>query len=246
MRSFSGQLLDEARESFIEGKYKEAETLLMQPTLQNSNNPEVFQMLGTIFYNRGKFNKAISTFKKALAIDPTYTDAAVGLSIILNDLGRYAEAKKVFEDAQSLVDKRKQMSSASSVSQNTIDDKFAQKHTELGDLYLQHKRFDQALTQYQTAYKLTTKKIDSALLIAECLIQAGQLPKAQQELKSLIQLYPKAISPRLKLGLTFYQSHMIAEAVDQWENILRLDPKNEEANRYLKMAQATGITHLSL
>ena len=86
MKSFSHQLIDEARESFIEGDYKIAEPLLNQPTLLHSKNPEVFQMLATIYYDQGKFNKAIKTFKKALEIDPSYTDAAVGLSIILNDI----------------------------------------------------------------------------------------------------------------------------------------------------------------
>lgn len=241
MKSFSGQLLDEAREAFIEGNYKEAEPLLMQPSLQKSQNPEVFQMLATIYYNRGQFNKAIKTFKKALEIDPQYSDAAVGLSIILNDIGRYDEAKKVFADAQAIIDKKK-----APVVNHHIEEKFASKHIELGDLYLQYKRFDQAIEQYQKALQLTQKKSDIALLIAEAYTQAGQKKQAIQELRQVLQMNHKLITPRLKLGLILYNSNMIAEAVDQWENVLRLDPRNDEAQRYLKMAQATGITHLSI
>ena len=241
MKSFSGQLLDEAREAFIDGNYKEAEPLLMQPSLQNSNNPEVFQMLATIYYNRGQFNKAIKTFKKALEIDPQYSDAAVGLSIILNDMGRYDEAKKVFADAQSIIDRKK-----SPVVNNQIEEKFASKHIELGDMYLQYKRYDSALEQYQKAQSLTKNKVEVAMLIVECFVQSGQKDKAIRELKVLLQMNNKLIHPRLKLGLILYNSNMIAEAVDQWENVLRLEPKNEEAHRYLKMAQATGITNLSI
>jgi tetratricopeptide (TPR) repeat protein len=76
--------------------------LLQRP----QKNPEVFQMLGTIYYDQGKFNKAIKTFQRALEIDPSYTDASVGLSIILNDIGRYDEGKKVFQDAKKLIDLR--------------------------------------------------------------------------------------------------------------------------------------------
>ena len=86
MRSFSGQLLDEARESFIDGNYAETEKLLMQPTLQNANHPEVFQMLATIFYNRGQFNKAIKTFKKALTLN-AIPETKDKLEILLNDTG---------------------------------------------------------------------------------------------------------------------------------------------------------------
>ena len=64
-------------------------------------------MLATIYYDKGQFSKAIKTFKRALEIDPTYTDASVGLSIILNDLGRYEEGKEVFQKAQKLLDERK-------------------------------------------------------------------------------------------------------------------------------------------
>lgn len=241
MRSFSGQLLDEAREAFIDGNYKAAEPLLMQPTLQNSNNPEVYQMLATIYYNRGQFNKAIKTFRKALEVDPTYSDAAVGLSIILNDIGKYDEAKKVFEEAQALIDRKKQVQVTSNV-----DEKFASKHMELGDMYLQYKRFNEALEQYMKAYHLSSKKGDVALLIAECHVQSGHKDKAIRELKSVLQLDSKLIQPRLKLGLILYNSQLIAEAVDQWENVLLLDPQNSEATRYLKMAQATGITTLNI
>ena len=239
MKSFSHQLIDEAREAFIEGDYKSAEPLLNQPTLLHSRNPEVFQMLATIYYDQGKFNKAITTFKKALEIDPSYTDAAVGLSIILNDIGRYDEAKKVFEDAKALLDLKKQ------VPDQNINEKFAAKHAELADLYLQHKYYPEAIEQYTKAFSLSSKKSDFCVRIAETYVQAGQKDKAIKELKTVLQAEPKLIGPRLKLGLILYNFHHIAEAVDQWENVLRYDAKNSEALRYLKMAQAAGVTLLT-
>lgn len=244
MKSFSQQLIEEARSAFIEGDYATAEPLLNQPSLISSRNPEVFQMLATIYYDHGKFNKAITTFKRALEIDPAYTDAAVGLSIILNDIGRYDEAKKIFEDAKAQLDKKKQAQSTSS--EPNLNEKFALKHAELADMYLQHKRFEESVEQYVKAISLTNKKVDYILRLAECFVQAGQKDKAIKELRSLLQSDPRLAAPRLKLGLILYNSHHIAEAVDQWENILRYDPKNQEALRYLKMAQAAGVTTLTL
>jgi len=115
-------MLQEARESFIEGNYKVAEPLLNQMLLQSTKNPEVYQMLATIYYDKGQFNKAIKTFKRALEIDPTYTDASVGLSIILNDLGRYDEGKQVFQEAQKLLDRK------SGKVDSYIEEKLAAKH----------------------------------------------------------------------------------------------------------------------
>ena len=240
MKSFSQQLIDEARAAFIEGDYQTAEPLLNQPTLIHSKNPEVLQMLATIYYDQGKFNKAIKTFKKALEIEPGYTDAAVGLSIILNDIGRYDEAKKVFEDAKALLDTKKKSA------EPNMNEKFATKHAELADMYLQHKRFGESIEQYLKAQMLSDKKVDYAVRIAECYVQAGQKDKAIKELKAILQIDQKLIAPRLKLGLILYNSNHIAEAVDQWENILRYDVNNQEALRYLKMAQAAGVTTLSI
>lgn len=240
MKSFSHQLIDEARSAFIEGDYATAEPLLNQPTLINSKNPEVLQMLATIYYDQGKFNKAISTFKKALEIEPGYTDAAVGLSIILNDIGRYDDAKKIFDDAKAQLDAKKQSA------EPNINEKFAAKHAELADMYLQYKRFDESAEQYMRAISLSPKKLDLILRLTESYIQSGQKEKAIKELKALLQADPRLTAPRLKLGLILYNSHHIAEAVDQWENILRYDSKNQEAIRYLKMAQAAGVTTLTI
>ena len=240
MAAFSHQLIEEARSAFIEGDYATAEPILNQPTLLNSKNPEVLQMLATIYYDQGKFNKAIATFKRALEIEPGYTDAAVGLSIILNDIGRYDDAKKIFEDAKAQLDAKKQ------INEPNINEKFAAKHAELADMYLQFKRYDESVEQYQKAVSLSAKKLDLSLRLAECYVQAGQKDRAIKELKALLQADPRLTAPRLKLGLILYNSHHIAEAVDQWENILRYDSKNQEAIRYLKMAQAAGVTTLHL
>ena len=124
-------MVAQAKESFIEGDYRTAEPILQQAILQNNKDPEIYQMLATLFYDKGQFNKAIKAFKKALEIDPSYTDASVGLSIILNDIGRYDEAKEVFIDAQERLNETKKQSDP------FIEDKIAQKHLELFDLYLQ-------------------------------------------------------------------------------------------------------------
>ncbi len=233
-------MLQEARESFIQGNYKVAEPLLNQMLLQNTKNPEVYQMLATINYDKGQFNKAIKTFRRALEIDPTYTDASVGLSIILNDLGRYEEGKQVFQDAQKLLDRK------SGKIDSYVEEKLAAKHEELADMYFQYKMYSESLDQLLKAQKLSSRKADLALRIAECHVKLGDSSRAVRELKALIRDYPHLIPARLKLGVIYYNMNQLAEATEQWENILLRDPQHPEALRNLKMANAAGITSISL
>lgn len=238
--SMIDEMMQEAREHFISGNYKVAEPLLQQLILKNTRNPEVFQMIATIAYDKGQFNKAIKTFKRALEIDPTYTDASVGLSIILNDLGRYDEGKKVFQDAQVLLDRRKGHQDP------YVDEKLASKHEELADLYFQYKRFAESLEQLFKAQKLSTRKPEITLRIAECYVQMEEPDRATKDLRALIREYPQFNAARLKLGIIYYNSNNVAEATEQWENILVRDPQHPEALKYLKMAQAAGITEVNL
>jgi len=240
MKSLNEDMLSEARDNFIEGNYKMAEPILQQMLLQNTRNPEVYQMLATIYYDKGQFSKAIKTFKRALEIDPTYTDASVGLSIILNDLGKYDEGKQVFHEAQSQLEKK------TGKNDPFIDEKLSSKHEELADLYFQYKRYNEALEQLFKAQKLSTRKAEITMRIAEVHVQIGQAERAVKDLRALIREYPHFIPARLKLGVIYYNSNNIAEATEQWENILMRDPQHPEALRYLKMAQAAGITSIEL
>ena len=233
------EMFDEAKQHFITGNYKIAEPLLNQMIMQNTRNPEVFQMLATISYDKGQFNKAIKTFKRALEIDPTYTDASVGLSIILNDLGRYEEGRKIFEEAQGLLDKRKGQSDP------FLDEKLASKHEELADLYFQYKRYSESLEQLFKAQKLSSRKAEITMRITECFVKTGDFDKAVKDLRGLIREYPQFLPARMKLGILFYNMNNLAEATEQWESILAREPGHAEAKRHLRMAQAAGITTLS-
>lgn len=232
------ELLHLARDKFIAGDYKATQTLIAQILPKNEKIPEVFQMLATIFYSNGQFNKAIKTFKRALDIDPYYTDASVGLSIILNDLGRYEEGRKVFLEAQSLLERKNRKPDPS------VNDKLASKYEELADLLLQCQKYEEAIDYFQKALALTQRKQQVTLSLVECLIKMGAKDKALRELKNLLKEFPHFIAGRNRLASLLYEMNKVPEAVQQWETVLTRDPKNPEALKSLKMAQSTSIADL--
>jgi tetratricopeptide (TPR) repeat protein len=145
----SRDLLLTARDHFSKGHYKLAEPILLQLHAEIDQKADVPYMLGTINFERGQLKKAIQLYRQAIDINPELTDASVGLSIILNDLGRYDEAKKVFDEGYAVM-KRKQARGKES----TLNEKLAQKHAELGELYFTNALFDDAEREYQRAVKL--------------------------------------------------------------------------------------------
>jgi tetratricopeptide (TPR) repeat protein len=241
MATLSGEvqdLLQLARDKFIAGDYKATQTIIAQILPKNDKIPEVFQMLATIFYSNGQFNKAIKTFKRALEIDPYYTDASVGLSIILNDLGRYEEGRKIFLEAQSLLERKNRRPDPS------VNDKIAAKYEELGDLLFQCQRYEEALEHFQKAFNLSQRKQQIGLTIVECLTKVGQKDKALRELKSLVKEFPQFIAGRNRLASLLYEMNKVAEAIQQWETVLAKDAKNPEATKNLKMAQTSAMSDL--
>lgn len=116
----------------------------------------------------------------------------------------------------------------------------------MADIYFQYKQFNEALEQLFKAQKLSSRKAEIILRMTDCFIKMGDTEKAIRELRSLIKEYPQLTQVRLKLGIIYYNMNHLAEATEQWEAILLRDPQHAEAHRYLKMANAAGITTLSL
>ncbi|MDZ4662624.1 MAG: tetratricopeptide repeat protein [Pseudomonadota bacterium] len=237
MRSVDAkEILEIAKKHFHEGNYVSAESLLGQVLISNLKSPDAYYMLGTINYDKGKFNKSVEFYKKALAVDPGFTDASVGLSILLNDLGRYDEGREVFQKAREHLELR------SPELDPYIEEKFAQKHEELGSLYAQSKRHKEAIEQFTKAIEFTNqRKPEIAMKAVECLMSLGSQRKALKELKFITREFPHYLPARIYLGKLYYNLNRITDAMEQWNGVLLRDPENLEAQRYARIAQSSSL-----
>lgn len=230
------EILEIAKKHFQAGNYTSAETLLGQVLISNHKSPDAYYMLGTINYDKGKFNKSVEFYKKALEVDPGFTDASVGLSILLNDLGRYDEGREVFQKAREHLEKK------STDLDPYIEEKFAQKHEELGLLYAQSNRHKEAIEQFMKAVEFTSqRKAEVAMRVAESLMAMGSQRKALKELKFITREFPHYLPARIYLGRLFYNLNRISEALEQWDGVLLRDPENAEAQRYVRIAKSSGL-----
>ncbi len=213
--------------------FSQAETLIRQRLKKEPHSPDVHYLLGVMYYFQGNVSQTVENLRKALSIDPRHTDAAICLSVLFNDIGKYDDAKKVFEQANhSVVHKQ-------TGGDPGIDRKFAVKHLELADLYFRYRRYDEAIEEYSKAIRLDPTTLDIRIRRAKAYAKKGFLTRSIQELQQLKREQPYFIPARIQLGLLHYSQGNVLDAELEWENIVAIEPENREALAYLQMAKKT-------
>lgn len=216
-------------------EYSKAESLLSYRLQKEPKNPDLYYLMGVMYYFQGQVGKTVENLKKTLALDARHTDAAVCLSVLFNDIGKYDEAKKVFETAnQSVAQKRPGTDPG-------IDRKFAIKHMELADLYFRYRRYDEAIDEYSKASQLDPLELEIKIRRAKAYAKKGFLTRSMQELQQLKREHPQYIPARIQLGLLHYSQGNILDAELEWESIIAFQPGNREALAYLQMAKKSRM-----
>ena len=197
-----------------------------------------YHLLGTTYYLHNNLMKSIECFKTALTIDPKHTDSAISLSIIYNDIGKYEEAKNIYQIAN------KSLQLKSEGSDLLLDRKFALKHIEIGDLYFKYHRYDDALEDYSRAARLDPQQLDIRIKMAKVYAKKGFTTRAIQELQQLIHQNPDFIEAKVHLGLMYFSQGNVIDAELEWNRALNIDPSNVEIQTYLSMAKQATETNI--
>ena len=220
-------------------EFAQAEVLIKDRMKRDPDNPDTFYLLGVMHYFQGQISLTVENLKRALALEPRHTDAAICLSVLFNDIGKYDDAKKVFEQAnQSVAHKR-------TFGDLRIDRKFAVKHLELADLYFRYRRYDEAIEEYGKAARLDPTTFDIRIRRAKAYAKKGFLTRSIQELQQLKREQPYYAPARIQLGLLHYSQGNVLDAELEWESVLSFESENREAQAYLNMAKRTRTTEPS-
>jgi tetratricopeptide (TPR) repeat protein len=235
-------LLKKAKEAFQTNDLKTASLFLNEVIEQNPNATEAFFYLANVFHIRGELGKAIKAFQRVLELDPHHTDAAISLSVIYNDIGKYEDAKIIFEKANNQVKTNQHQG----ISDPHLNKKFSLKHYEIAEMYLSYGRADEALFEYNKASTLDPDNLEIRIKVAKTYAKKGFISKAFEELKRLKNEYPAYMPARIALGLLYYGNGNIIEAQAEWQNVLSRDPNHPDAVMYLQLSRSATETTVSL
>jgi tetratricopeptide (TPR) repeat protein len=231
-----------AKEAFQRNDLKTAALLLNEAIEQNPNSTEAFFYLANVFHVRGELGKAIKAFQRVLELDANHTDAAISLSVIYNDIGKYEEAKQIFEKANNQVKNTQNQG----VTDPHLNKKFSLKHYELAEMYTSYGRFEEALFEYNKAATLDPDNLEIRIKVAKNYTKKGFTSKAFEELKRLKNEQPGYMPARIALGLLYYGNGNIIEAQAEWQNVLSRDPSHAEALMYVNLSRGATETTVSI
>ncbi len=216
------------KRAFAEKDFSRAERILREAIGGGANFPDLHYTLGLIYHQWGKLHQAVEHFEKAVGLNPTYTEAQISLSITLNDMGRYEEAKAAYQRASDSV-----APMGMPVKGSLFRGKIANLHAELGVLYLAFGQFEDAIDEYRKALAIAPGYPDVRLRLAVSLREAGRIPEALAEVEKVLAARPNDVPALVQQGILHYLSGKRGEARRSWEEALYRDPLNKLVQLYL-------------
>ncbi|MCX6112379.1 MAG: tetratricopeptide repeat protein [Proteobacteria bacterium] len=232
----------EAKKLIATNRLEQAKVVLQPLITELNNDYRVYSMLGFIYHKQGLFSRAVKNYRRALEINNGDIETAINLSLVYNDLGKYEEGAALYAKAVGMLEK-----ASTNQDQNKKDDDedinimFSNQHTNIGELYLRYNRAEDAYVELEKAIKLYPYSQHANVEMAECLSRLGKRKQAIKNLKNLKLKCPEFFDTRVKLGHLLFLEGEIGYAIEEWDEVLKLDPDNMEAKMYMRMAKEESI-----
>jgi type IV pilus assembly protein PilF len=154
------------------------------------------------------WKEAIACFRRALELNPYYTDVRNDLATALVGSGDRDAGKKEYL-------------AAFSDPTNPTPEISARN---LGQAYMEEKNYPEAINWYRTSLNRNKKYADPYLGIADALLASDRLDEAVADLQAGVAEIPEDPSLLLALGQALYKAGRFAEARTRFDEVLRKDP----------------------
>ncbi len=225
------ELYEIGKRAFDENNFEEAKESLSELLKEKGNFADVYNMMGFIFHDNGRTDEAIEMFKKALVINPAYTDAALNLAVAYNEKGDYEMAWHVYTSAKEKV---KEGDHAPYLDPY-VKGKLANMHAEIATIYKDLGLYIDAAEEYKKALKLRPQYVDIKTDLGIAYRGMRDYSKAISELEETIKLNPGCSPARVQLGLTYYLMDKKEQAKAQWLKVLHDNPNDKKVHVYLNL-----------
>jgi tetratricopeptide (TPR) repeat protein len=117
-----------------------------------------------------------------------------------------------------------------------------QSRIQLGNLYFDAERYQEAIRWYDEAFKLDPKDVNVSTDLGVCYYYTDQADRAVRQLEDSLRIDPRHTKTLLNLGIVkSFGKQDLAGAAAAWEAVIKIDPNSQEgqaAQRALSNLQA--------
>ena len=204
-----------------QNKFQEAKTEFDYALKKNNKKPEIYYAAGLANSKLSDYDGAIRDFKKALKLNPDFSEARNGLA------STFAFQKK-FNDA--IKEWKKVLKDSIYQYQETIHFNMANAYFEIGD-------FESARENYNAVLRVYPDNLMSRFYLGKVYEKSGKYDLACEEYKKSTEIDKAFIPAHFSLGENYFRLGREKEAIKEFEMVIVLEPDSnlgKEAKRYLE------------
>jgi tetratricopeptide (TPR) repeat protein len=252
---------------FNQNKVDQAINMLQDSLRIQPENVDALTNLAFIYTNLNRVDEATGTYKRLIKADPKSLAAYDHLAQLYLDQYKYADVIKLVQQSKAYLPDNATMLNHLAFAnlgkgepQEAFDNFTKAARINPGDAVSQYGlgliaykngNLEIAIKKFKQALKLKKNYLEALRQVAIAYEDQGEYIKALYYYRQILKLYPddrnakrtyssvraKAIDHYLRKGSKDYFEGDYEQAVEAWHSVLKLDPKNETANKFIQTAQ---------
>ncbi len=215
-------LLDQASSSIKYGKLGQAEDLCREILKLSPRTSEAYNILGTVYQERGLIDDAISALSKMIELDNSNANAFFNLGTLLGQRGQYDQAATLLRRGLALAPRT------------------AEARNNLGLALVGLGKLNEAISSLKIATELDPHYCDAWLSLGDVYCKQGQLQEAVDTYQRCIKSNPDFVEGYYNLSVTQHDMKLLPDAIESLQRTIELDPEHTAA-RYM-LAALSGET----
>jgi len=203
------------------GQLEEAQKEYVILSKLEPHNAEYLYQIGSIFYQRGMKEQALSYLDKALKSGKSSAEMFSLMGRVFYEMNRTNEALNAFTNSVKL------------------DPKNYESHYYIGLILRAMNSYGKAVQELDIAEQTRdiSLKIKAIYQKGLCKLEVGDLEGAKSDFERALKYSPEenntTIAIRYTLGVTYERERRLVEAVEQWEKVAQLRPNYQDVQAKL-------------
>jgi len=237
------------------GNFEEAEAKFDEAIKLNPNNALLYNELGYVHYLQGRIKESIKEYTKAIELKPDYSTAYNNLAGAYDEIGKLDKAVDAYKKALELKPnyaivhnnlghtyiKLNNISAALEHLNKSIkiDPYFFSAYNNLGNAYIKQNNFDEAIKNLEKAKSINPEAAKTLNRLGYAYYKNGNTDQSLSNLKLAIEeVSDNKIKSEINynLGLVYYNLKDYTNAIDKYQEAIKLKPDYAEAHRNLAFA----------